>query len=54
MTEELLRKYGELRAHKLGMTGAERWNYINRVVQYWLHGFQAEAALSEAAREVGK
>jgi len=54
MSEEQIRKYAELRSHKLGLNGAQRWNFINRVLQHWLSGKQAESALTEAAREVGK
>lgn len=54
MTEELLRQYAALRAAKLMMNGAQRWIYTDKVVQLWAAGAQAERALTEAAREVGK
>ena len=54
MTEELLRQYAAMRAHKLMLNGAQTWNFTNRVLQHWLSGAQAETAMKEAAREVGK
>lgn len=54
MTEELLLKYAELRAHKLMLNGAQTWNFTQRVVQHWLAGKQAEQAMQKAAEELSK
>lgn len=54
MTEELLMRYAELRAHRLMLNGAQTWNFINRVLQHWLAGKQAETSLTEAAKEIGR
>ncbi len=54
MTEDMIRAYADLRAKRLMLNGAQTWNFINRVLQHWLAGAQAERALTEAAREVGK
>lgn len=52
MSEEHLIAYAELRAHRLMLNGAQRFQFVQRVLNYWLHGYQAEAALSEAAKEL--
>lgn len=52
MTEELLRKYCELRAIRLALNGAQRFVFSEKVVALWTAGAQAEQALTEAAREV--
>ena len=51
MTEELLRKFAELRAQRLALNGAQKWVYTDRVIQLWLAGAQSETALSQAAKD---
>lgn len=52
MTEEQIRAYADLRAKRLMLNGAQTWNFINRVIQHWLSGKQANVALDDAAKEV--
>ena len=52
MTEELLLAYADLRAMRLMLTGAQSWTFKQKALDLWLHGLQAEQALTEAAREV--
>lgn len=52
MTEELLRKYAELRAIRLALNGAQKWTFTQKAVELWTAGSQAETALTEAAKEI--
>lgn len=52
MTEDLIRQYAELRAHKLMLNGAQRFVFQQKVIELWTAGRQAETALTEAAKEV--
>jgi len=54
VTEELLMRYAELRAHRLMLNGAQRFQFVQRVVAYWLSGSQANIALDAAAKEIGR
>lgn len=54
MTEELLRQYAALRAQRLALNGAQKWAFTEKAVALWTEGRQAEQALTEAAREVGR
>lgn len=51
MTEELLRRYCDLRALRLALNSAQKWVYTDRVIQLWLSGSQAESALAQAAED---
>ena len=54
MTEELLRAYCDLRALRLALNGAQKFVFTEKVVQHWTAGAQAEAAMQEAAKEIGR
>lgn len=52
MTEELMRKFCELRAQNLRMTGAQKWAFTEKAVELWTSGSQCETALKRAAEAI--